>query len=333
MENEKSIVISTRVRLARNVSGYPFPGKLTTKSADNIAAKVYDAVKNTDNYSVYKISMLNPVSAEALKERHLISNDLIKGKKGGSVLINSNESLSIMTNEEDHIRAQCILKGFDLKESYRRVDAVDDLISKKVNYCFNDKLGYLTACPTNLGTAMRASVMMFLPGLTITDSLERCVNSVGRYNIAVRGVYGEGSAADGYIYQISNQISLGYSENEILEIVKAVSEHIAESEFAARKLLIERQGDSVRDEILRAYGVAANAYILDCGEMMRLTALIKLGVYYGMLKCNNVSVIDDLITRMQPANLILEAGQPQNVKMDIYRAEKVRETLNRFIRV
>lgn len=328
----QDVVISTRVRLARNVSGYPFPLRLSSKKADEITSAVYRGVTAEGMYDIYKINDLTPASAEAMKESHLISKDLIGNAKMGSVALNPDRSVSIMIHEEDHVRAQCILPGFALSEAYARIDAVDDLISESVPYAYHDKLGYLTSCTTNLGTGMRASVMMFLPGLTITGRLTETINAVARLNMAIRGVYGEGSKADGYIYQISNQISLGYSEADILAAVQSAATHVVEAERVARAQLYEKRGAALKDEIMRSYGVALFAEMLTVDELFELTAMIKLGACYDFIKIQDIRALDTLLTDLQPANLTLKAREQfsDNNEKYAFRAKALRETLRRI---
>ena len=216
-QNTDDVVISSRIRLARNVNDIPFPSRLNDERASLIARKVYDSLQAGDSYDLYKMSNISEIDGNVLMEKHLISADLLNNNQFGAAIINESETVSIMINEEDHIREQSILKGFNLKEAYEKINAVDDCIAARIRFAFDPRLGYLTSCPTNLGTGLRASVMMFLPGLSITKNLDSCVNAVSRLNMTVRGVYGEGSDADGFLYQVSNQKTLGVSESEIIQ--------------------------------------------------------------------------------------------------------------------
>ncbi|MBQ4049351.1 MAG: ATP--guanido phosphotransferase, partial [Clostridia bacterium] len=235
MQND--VIISSRVRLARNLSDFPFYAE--GEDALRIAKNVSDAVKDLGHYDVHLMSNLNGnVESYSLMEKHLISPDLIKNKKSGVAIISEDKTVSIMVNEEDHLRQQCITQGFSLDEAYRKIDDLDTHLSKKLNFAFHQKLGYLTTCITNLGTGLRASVMMFLPALSMTRSLEEVVANVSRLNLTVRGVYGEGSDHEGYIYQISNQNTLGISEQEIIDAVKKAATHIRDAEIAARNSLM-----------------------------------------------------------------------------------------------
>ncbi|MDE6398513.1 MAG: ATP--guanido phosphotransferase, partial [Clostridiales bacterium] len=258
----------------------------------------------------------------------LISSDLLGNKKYGAAIISGDETVSIMVGEEDHIREQCILQGFALTEAYHKINAVDDEISRAVTFAYDPKLGYLTACPTNVGTGMRASAMMFLPGLSITRNLEQCVGAVARLNMTIRGVYGEGSEADGYLYQISNQKTLGVSEQEILSSVQASIAHIAEAELRARDELYKSGESVLKDRIMRAYGVLCHAYMLDSKEFMKLLAYVKLGIYYGLIKVSDAQRMEKLVTDGQPANIMNLSGKPlDGEERDVFRAAYVAKTL------
>lgn len=326
--NALDIVLSSRIRLARNIDGLPYPAKLRDERASQISRKVYEAINDMDTFDIYKMSSSNPIDVNVLKEKHLISPDLITNNQFGSAIINESQTISIMINEEDHIREQCILKGLNLYEAYKIINAVDDSIGAKVKFSYDEKLGFLTSCPTNLGTGMRASAMMFLPGLTISKSLEQCVSAVARLNMTIRGVYGEGSGASGYIYQISNQKTLGLSETEIIESVKSSVDHIMEAETRARDALMRNVGDKLKDQILRAYGIITNAYMLESEEFMQLIALVKLGEYYKLIKVTDRDRLEQLFTDAQPANILNVCGKKlNNEERDLFRANYVSKVL------
>ncbi|MDE7464217.1 MAG: hypothetical protein K2M48_04215 [Clostridiales bacterium] len=210
---EDNTIVSTRIRLARNVDGLPFPHKLKEIPARQITDGVERALSKIDRFTRFDMSGISQLDGTILQEKHLISPDLLTESPFGSVLINSDETVSVMVNEEDHIREQVILPGLSLDKAYARIDAIDDAISGSVKLAFSPRFGYLTSCATNLGTGMRASVMMFLPALTIKGLMDACINDVGRLNMTVRGVYGEGSNAEGYLYQVSFLSSLGITES------------------------------------------------------------------------------------------------------------------------
>ena len=332
MRKERDIVISSRVRLARNVAGLPFPALLGDGQAKQLPREVYASVSGQDRFRLYSIERLGLVAGNVLKEKHLVSEDLLQNKATGAAIINETETVSIMVNEEDHIRIQCILDGYDLKEAYKTANQADDQISKKVRYAFDTRLGYLTACPTNLGTGMRASAMMFLPGLSICNSLEVCINAIARLNMEIRGVYGEGSESAGYMYQVSNQRTLGLSELEIIDAVEMSVGHIEDAELRAREALVKNGGAEFRDKIQRAYGILTNAYILGSAEFMQLISLVKLGSYYGFIKLSDKDRFEKLIVEAQPASLQTRSNQELSPEeRDIFRASYVAKTVKSLL--
>jgi len=324
----KDIIISSPIRLARNAAGLPFPARLSAERAKKLPKDVYAAVAQTDRFNLFIMERLGSVEAGILKEKHLVSEDLLRNTVSGAAVINDAETVSVMVGEEDHIRIQCILGGQDFREAYRVADRVDDDISKKIAYAFDARLGYLTACPTNVGTGMRASAMMFLPGLSIFNSLEACIEAVARLNMTIRGVYGEGSDSAGYLYQVSNQRSLGVSENELLDAVEMSVGHIEDAELRARELLLKNGGAEFRDKIQRAYGVLTHAYCLGSAEFMQAVSLVKLGVFYGIIKLTDPDRLEKLTVEAQPASLQSLSGQELSPETrDIFRAGYVAQVL------
>ncbi len=317
---DNSTIVSTRIRLARNVDGLPFPHKLTEIPAAKITDKVEAALQSLDKFSRYDMKNISQLDGTILQEKHLISPDLLSECRFGSVLISSDENVSVMVNEEDHIREQVILSGLSLDQAYDMVNRVDDVLAKSIKFAYSRRFGYLTSCATNLGTGMRASVMMFLPALTMENMMDACINDVGRLNMTVRGVYGEGSKADGYLYQISNQRTLGINERDIINSVRSAINHIVESELRARQLL-KRDESELKDNVYRAWGVATNAYRLSTGEAMKLLALIRLGGYFGYINVKNGDEYQKLITHCQPANMQFIGGKNMSVdERDVLRA-------------
>ena len=313
-------IISTRIRLARNIDGLPFPHKISELHARQITDGVERALSAADRFIRYDMKSVSPLDGTLLQEKHLISPDLLTESPFGAVLISADENVSVMVNEEDHIREQVILSGLSLDQAYDRVNKIDDIIAKSVKFAYSPRLGYLTSCATNLGTGMRASVMMFLPALTITNMIDGCINDVGRLNMTVRGVYGEGSKADGYLYQISNQRSLGMTEHDILDSVKSAISHIVDAELKARQLL-RRDESELKDKIYRAWGVACNAYKISTPEAMQTLALIRLGGYYGYIDIFAGNDYQKLITNIQPASIQKIYGGNINAdERDIFRA-------------
>lgn len=331
-EITQGIVVSSRVRLARNVVGIPFPSKKREqKPYDTLINQVYSALSKAGKFEIYKMANLQPAEAEALKEKHLISSDLIAAK-AGAALINADESISVMVNEEDHIRAQSIQNGFGLAAAYRELDKIDDLLSEKLPIAFDAELGYLTSCPTNLGTGMRASVMMFLPALTIDKTISSIINALPKLGLTVRGVYGEGSSATGFLYQISNQVSLGVTELDIIKNVEAAVIKICSAEKLARQNLMEKNPLEIKDRVFRAYGILTNCARLTTGEFMTLISEVKLGAYLKIVNVSDIRTIDEVIDKCQPANIVV-ASQKQlsPTERDIYRAEYVAKALKSIV--
>ena len=251
-QNDNDIVVSTRVRLARNILKYPFPNAMDKETLKKAREETESAVMGSNStlskdFKVYHMDETDDVKKLVLAEKHLISPELLN-KKEASVLINSDESMSVMIMEEDHLRLQVIMGGLKLDEAYELANKVDDVIDENVQYAFDADFGYLTSCPTNTGTGLRASVMMHLPALTMTNSIQRIASSAGSLGIAVRGMYGEGSKAYGSLYQISNQVTMGLSEKEIVEKVKNIVSQIKEHEIQARKKIFENNKDYIRNK-------------------------------------------------------------------------------------
>ncbi len=328
MNTSDTIIISTRLRLARNVDGLPFPHKLAEMPARQIIDKVESVLSPVDKFTRYDMSGISSLDGTILQEKHLISPDLLEDSPFGAVMISTDENVAVMINEEDHIREQVILSGLSLDQAYDRVNAIDDVLSKNIKFAYDKRFGYLTSCATNLGTGMRASVMMFLPALTVENMIDGCINEVGRLNMTVRGVYGEGSKAEGYLYQISNQRTLGVKESDIIDAVKGAINHIVEAELKARQLL-KRDEPELIDKICRAWGVATSAYKLSTAEAMQYLALVRLGGYYGYIDISDGVEFQKLITSVQPANMQRLGGNNMSAnERDILRARHVSAVLN-----
>lgn len=329
MDND--IVISSRVRLARNIDGYPF--SLNDERAKLIAKRVIDIVSPLENFSVFQISKLSELDGRLLVEKHLISPDLLNNEEYGVAVINANQTVSIMINEEDHIREQCILPGMALTEALNQLNIIDDILSKNMDFAFDSKLGYLTSCLTNVGTGLRASVMVFLPGLTLSGQIDRFIYKMNRLNMTVRGVYGEGTEYLGCLYQISNQKTLGISEEETILSVKLAIEQIVETEKAMRMQLMQQNKIELTDKILRAYGQLTNCYTIDTSEFMELFAYLKLGIFYGLLKADSDDALTDLITSVQPAGICMLAGKMTDEETrDKIRAKIIGERLQNNVK-
>ncbi len=324
-------IIKTRVRLARNLAGYPF--KIDDVDlARSIIKKVNRAVVKCDTFSLKYASNLSDIKLEALKERHIISQNLIDNRDCGAALINEDESICIMVNEEDVIREQCFMKGLRLKEAYERLDKIDDELAKNLNIAFDKKFGYLTACATNLGTGLRASVMLFLPALTQSKKISALCSEVSRLGLTVRGVYGEGSDAEGCIYQISNEVTLGISEQEILRRVEDTVTEVCIAERDEMEKLFSRNKILTMDRAKKSFGILTNAVVLSYGEFLSHIANVKLGAMLGIIDIESLEKIDDLIVEVRPANVCEKYGKVlSSVDRDLYRAELVRAKLTKLM--
>ncbi len=324
-------IIMSRVRLARNLNGYPFRLK-DEADARGVIKNVNRALVKTDTFDLFYMSNLTDMKLEAMKERHLISQNLIDNRKRGAVLVNQDESLSIMVNEEDLIREQCFMKGLSLQEAYKKLSSVDDELSINLDLAYNEKFGYLTACPTNLGTGLRASVMMFLPALTVGGKIGAMCKEAEKFGLTVRGVYGEGSEAEGYIYQISNEVTLGVTEYDIISEVENFVIDICRAERDQMELVFGGRNElKTADKTRKAYGVLTNAVLLSYGEFLSLIAEVKLGAMLGMININELDKIDELIISTRPANICEQYGRRlSSIDRDLFRAEIVGKKLQKL---
>lgn len=325
-DKNDGIVISTRIRLARNLEGVPFPAALKDKAS--VVAKIRDAVKSSElaNDMVFldldNASELNRLS---LEEEHLISPQMLDGKNKG-VILNKDNTVSIMLMEEDHIRLQVIYGGLKLDEAYSEVSRIDDIIENGVNYAFDEEFGYLTACPTNAGTGMRASVMMHLPGLVYTKNIGQIIASATGLGIEIRGFYGEGTNAGGNLYQISNRVTMGLSEKETIEKLKNVVKQISEAEEKARQSLKRDNLDALEDTIWRAYGSLKYARLMTSEESKRLLSDVMFGENMGIIKTEGKKTPLECMILSTPS--MISGGKELSPReRDIERAKMLRENL------
>jgi protein arginine kinase len=278
-----------------------------------------------------KIEELSDLEKQILVERHLISRELSTAKRGAGVIINRDQSTSVMINEEDHLRIQVMRAGFQLKKVWSTINTLDSEAEEKLDYAFSPTLGYLTACPTNLGTGMRASAMMHLPALVISSQMEKVVRAVNQLGMVVRGLFGEGSDASGSIFQISNQTTLGEPEEEIIKRLSSVLNTIIEHELNARAKLLENDSSKLFDKIGRAFGILQNGRLLTSTEVMNLLSLIRLGVDLGVFPEARRSVIDRLFIEAQPGHIQYAArGAFDSARRDLLRAQFLRREFADF---
>ncbi len=334
--SKSAIVLMTRIRLARNLAGQSFPGWAKPPQREEILESCRAAVtaapqmKRCFNLSVGELSELEK---QILVERHLISRELSGSKAGAGVIISKDQAFSVMMNEEDHLRIQVLRSGFQLKKAWNSINDFDSAIEEHLDFAFSPTLGYLTACPTNLGTGMRASAMMHLPALVISSQMEKVVRAVNQLGMVVRGLFGEGSDASGSIFQISNQTTLGESEDEIIKRLGSVLQSIIEHEMNARDKLIEADAGKVYDKVGRAYGILQNSHLLSSSEAMNLLSLIRLGIDLGTFPDANRSAIDRLFIEAQPGHLQhAQKGEFEPTQRDVLRASRLRSEFANFAR-
>jgi protein arginine kinase len=326
--NNSDIVVSTRIRLARNLDKTPFPNAL--KDTKEVTEKIKNAVMDSNStlsgeFEFIDLDNTPSLNRQAMAEEHLISPVMCEGK-GKSVLVSKDKTMSIMLMEEDHIRLQIICGGYALDEAYSTASKVDDVIEESVTYAFDNDFGYLTACPTNTGTGMRASVMLHLPALTMTENIARVISSAGSLGVEVRGLYGEGTKAYGALYQISNRVTLGISEEQSLERLKNIVNQIVEMETKARKSLMESSADALSDKVYRSYGTLKYARSISSGEAKSLLSDVMLGQNLGIIpKDGKIAPLECMVVT-EPA-LVCDGKEMSPTDRDKKRAEFIRENI------
>jgi protein arginine kinase len=330
-QEEQGAVITSRIRFARNLRGYPFPGwakKSERAKTMEILRPAVEGLAPMKGAFSRELGELSSVEKQVLVERHLISREHAARTDGSGAVIERRQSFSIMLNEEDHLRMQSIRPGLKLTEAYEALNKLDSELEEKLEYAFDPQLGYLTTCPTNLGTGLRASAMLHLPALVLSDQIGQVLQAVNKIGLAVRGLYGEGTESLGNLYQISNQSTLGESEVEIISRLERVISQVATHEQNAREKLMEDDPEMVADKIGRAYGVLRHAYLIDSKEALNHLSLLRLGGDLEFFPKDTVHLCDVLLMDIQQAHLQLHAGvklSPEH--RDSIRAEIVRSRL------
>ncbi len=331
LKDLSDVVISTRIRFARNLREYPFPCRLSEEKKRRVASIVKEAVLEghsaiSDRFRYIQMSELTQEEAVSLVERHLVSPEFISNRQGRGLLLLDDESVSIMINEEDHVRIQVIQSGMRLNEAYELADKIDTLLDESLNFAFNEKLGYLTQCPTNIGTGMRASLMLHLPGLQESGAMGKIAASLSKLGLAIRGLYGEGSDPVGAIYQLSNQVTLGITEQEAVRNLQDIAGQLVLQERSAREKLSENI--QVLDEIYRSYGILMYAKLVSNSECMKLLSNVRFGVEMGCFEVD-FETINRLIIEIQPATLMKNIGKKLTPgERDHIRAKLVRTALS-----
>jgi protein arginine kinase len=303
---ESDIVISSRIRLARNLAAFPFTNRASGHQKGEIETLLRDRIGKLEvdpKLSYLNVPGLSPLDRQFLVERQLISRELASSEGPRGVALVPHETVSLMVNEEDHVRLQVMRSGFALDEAWQDIDRVDDLLEQRISYAFSEDFGYLTACPTNVGTGMRSSVMLHLPALVLTKQIEKVFRALQKINLAVRGLYGEGSRASGDFYQISNQVTLGKSETTILGEIREVIPQIINYERQARNTLVRESRQALQDKISRAFGTLCNATMMTSEETMDLLSSVRLGINLGLLDDLTIPTVNELFIHTQPAHL------------------------------
>ncbi|MCC6758324.1 MAG: protein arginine kinase [Candidatus Omnitrophica bacterium] len=326
-----NIVMSTRIRLARNLAKVPFPNRAEKKDLLNVVDELNKAIAGNDYFKdsvLLKMNELDSIDKQFLVERHLMSHEHAVSGDGKALIVSGEEVLSVMVNEEDHLRIQVMQSGLTLNESWAIINMLDDSLSKKLQYAYMGNWGYLTACPTNTGTAMRGSVMLHLPALVMTKQINKVLAAIAKLSFASRGFYGEGTQARGNIYQISNQVSLGHSEEDILQNIGGLIRQVIEQEEQARQALFMQNRSMLEDKIFRSLGVLKSAHIISSQETIELLSMVRLGVDLGILNQVDRSHINELFITIQPAHLQkIEGKKLTPAQRDTRRAALIREKL------
>lgn len=327
-EANSNIIVSSRVRLARNIEGFEFCSRLNAEKRDEINAKVKKAISEINEPIVRDlkyIEMNNVPEAEiyAMVERHIISPAFAENYKGKAMLLSSDESISVMICEEDHLRIQVLCAGLNVRSAYDIAERLDTLLCEKLHFSFHKELGYLTHCPTNIGTGLRASVMLHLPLLSASGAMAGFADAVSKIGFTVRGLYGEGSSAKAALYQLSNQITLGITENDAINNLENVAAQFVSRENEERE---SAEKEKLEDNIFRSLGILKNARLLQTSEMMELVSMIKLGVSMGIIDIEKTLPLR-ILTECQPNMLMAASGVADPKERDRLRAEKIRKLL------
>lgn len=325
------IVMSSRTRLARNIGRFSFTHWADKRQLDEILTMVKDAAEATSflkNSLFIKLKDISEVDRLFLVERHLMSPEHAKDVEYKALIVDPKEIVSIMVNEEDHLRMQVLQSGFNLREAWRIMDEIDTELSKKISYAYSSQWGYLTACPTNTGTGLRGTVMLHLPALVFTAQIEKILQATAKLGLNIRGLYGEGTEASGNIFQVSNQASMGMTEEDLIDNIERIINQIIAREEAMRKTVLAKNKEALVDRVWRAYGTLKNAYIITSEETIALLSAIRLGVDLGIAKNLDKNVVNELFILTQPAHLQKLEGKVLNpTERDIKRADLIRAKL------
>lgn len=333
---QSDVVISSRIRLARNFVKYPFSPKLSLEQAELLCEDIHNRLDEkkakleeiVGKYYYYNVTKANDIEKEALAERHIITKKLVDKKQNAGVIMTEDESVSLMLNEDDHIRIQVISSGMNLLPLLEKANMIDDFISETLEYAFDDKLGYLTSSPTNVGTGLRASVMVYLPALATSGKIDKLIDEVNKYGVSIRGVYGEGNKSVANIYQISNLKTLGMSETEIIQNLITIVDQIIKQERRRREYLLDSNFDKYEDQVYRSYGVLRYAKQISTADAMTLLSQVKFGYDSKIIASKEIPSFYKLMMAIQPANLQKILGKNVGTKeRERARAKFLNESL------
>jgi len=330
---ESFAVLSSRIRLARNIQEFPFPPTANTDTREKLVDFISSAlkkIKELEQGTFFRSDDINPLDRRLLVERHLISPEFMREGSGRGLYIDNMEKVSIMLNEEDHIRLQVLSSGMSLYECWEEANKVDSALAKMLEFGFDSNFGYLTACPTNVGTGLRASILIHLPGLVLTREIDSVIGRISKVGLMVRGFYGEGTDVLGNLFQISNQTTLGRTEEEIIDSLVKISSQIIEYEKKAQETLMTDAPEQIEDKIWRSYGILMNARVLTSNEVMNLLSALRMGVSLELIDKISYKEINELMIMTQPAHLQKLVGREmENTERDMVRADLVRERLGK----
>ena len=329
---QSDIVISSRIRLARNIAGFPFLSRASESQRRELLRLLCNTISNTPlgpKVSFFDIDSAEALDRQVLVERHLISRQHAGGQGCRGVAVSEEETISLMINEEDHLRIQSLRSGLQLRASWEELDRLDDAIEAQVDYAYDSRWGYLTACPTNVGTGIRVSVMLHLPALKLADQLQKVIRAAKDMHVAVRGLFGEGTEASGDFYQISNQTTLGKSEEEIISEFESVIPSIVRYEKKARQVLVKERPALLDDKVFRAFGLLENARTVSTEETLGLLSHLRMGISLGRVTDIDIGIINQLFLQMQPAHLQKLTGEELTAEQrSVIRADAIRKRLS-----
>ena len=329
--NDSAIVVSSRVRLARNIQNMMYPARSSPEESDNVREFVRTALEKASILNVgefYKSEEISSLDRKFLIERHLISPEFFTDRLSRALYITDSEDTSVMVNEEDHLRIQALASGMDIQKAMSIAESIDHRLGDTLAYDYDSDYGFLTSCPTNCGTGMRASILIHLPGLVLTREIDKVIEQITKLGLAVRGFYGEGTEVLGNLFQISNQTTLGRTENDILESIQQITRQMIEHEENARKVLVRDAPDEIKDKIWRAYGILKHARVLTSEETMNLLSAVRLGMALGVLDMIPLTLLNEILVLAQPAHILKKYGTDlSSSERDAKRAELIRGKL------